>query len=311
MAPDLIVLAAGFALLIAGAHALVEAASSLAARAHVPPFVIGLTVVAVGTSLPELAVNWLAAWRGTPDLAMGNIMGSNLANILLILGLAATVRPLPVRASSLRMEVPLGVAGPLLVALLGLGAFARLSRWEGALLVGIAVVYTVRLFLNREPLAPPPDTPPRSFPTVLLLLTVGVVLLVLGGDFIVRSSILLARRIGMSEAVIGLTVVAVGTSLPELATSVVAALRRAPDIAVGNIMGSNLYNVFLVLGTTAILRPMPLGRDLLPDILAAAGAAAVLWAMAAPARPPRLGRTAGILFLALYASYMGWRLWTT
>jgi cation:H+ antiporter len=309
---DLLRLSAGFALLILGAHRFVEGAVGLAARLRVPALVVGLTVVAVGTSLPELSVNVSAALNGTTALAAGNALGSNILNILVILGIAALIRPMAVRPSSMRLEVPLAIGLPLLLWPMAWGFSAGgdigvLSRWEGMALLTGGVAYFLWLYARH---AVEPEAPPglRSPAAIALLLAAGMALLAIGSQVTVTGALHLARAAGLSEAVIGLTVVAFGTSLPELATSAMAAWRGNADIAVGNILGSNIFNILLILGVTGLIRPIPFTPAMRADLGMTALAALLLWLAVLPVRGHRLGRPAGAMFLLVYAGYAAWTL---
>ncbi len=261
----LLLLAAGLALLTIGGEILVRGASRLAAMAGISPLVIGLTVVAFGTSAPELAVSLISAHAGQADLAIGNVVGSNICNILLILGLSALITPLVVHQQLIRLEIPLMIAASLLLIPLGLDG--RVSHFEGAALFAGVLAYT--LFVVRksrresrevkEEYVEGMDLPPRrgwqAASANLLLVGGGVAMLVFGSQWLVEAAVSIARFFGVSELVIGLTVIAIGTSLPEGATSVVAAIRGERDIAVGNVIGSNLFNILCVLGLSGLLVP--------------------------------------------------------
>jgi cation:H+ antiporter len=259
-----LLLLAGFALLLGGAEVLVRGASHAASAAGVAPIVIGLTVVAFATSTPELAVTTAATFRGDDELALGNVIGSNIANILLILGASALVAPLVVHRRIIRLEVPLLIAASVLVLLLALNG--HLGRGEGALLVAGGAAYTA--FLVREAHkngstvrhANRQDTEGRrgrlrALAVDLVLMIAGIGLLVLGSRWLVDAAEAIARAAGVSELAIGLTIVAVGTSLPELATSVVASVRGERDLAVGNLIGSNLFNLLFILGIASVVAP--------------------------------------------------------
>ena len=262
----LILFILGFVLLVAGAEWLVRGASRLAQASGISPLVIGLTVVSFGTSAPELAVGVQSAYLGQPDVAIGNIVGSNICNILLILGLAALVSPLVVSQKLLRLDVPLMIG--VSVLLLVLAWDGQLSRIEGGLLfAGIVLYVGFSLWQSRRESQHVQQEYARQFgaealePTTesiginLLWLVAGLVLLVLGAYWLVQGAAEVARWLGVSELIIGLTVIAIGTSLPEIAASVVAALRGERDIAVGNAVGSNLFNILAVLGATALVAP--------------------------------------------------------
>jgi cation:H+ antiporter len=303
----------GLLVLTAGGEALVRGASALALRLGLTPLFIGLTVVAFGSSAPELAVSVNAVVDGLGDVAMGNVVGSNVANVALVIGLAALVRPLTVEAKLVRIDMPIMLACSLLVCAMML-TDGRIGRAEGALLVGLLagyMVFCVWEVRRGRPVAQDGAdggvTPPgaRIVPNALLIVT-GLAGLALGASLFVRGAVLLAEMLGLSAAVIGLTVVAVGTSLPELATSVVAAWRRQGDIAVGNVVGSNIFNLLAVLGCTALVLPVVAGGIGVADLTAMLLVAAVLWLMVA--RGARVNRLEGLGLLVFYVAYTGWLL---
>lgn len=245
----------GLLALVFGGEWLVRGAVGVAARLAMPPMLIGLTVVGFGTSLPELLVSVDAAWRGLPDIALGNVVGSNIANILLIGGVAALLWPIKLRAGGkgLLRDCAVMLAAALLVW--PLVASGDVGRMAGAALFLGLVTYLVVAFRSSAPQeAPEVAAPPLGL--LLVQLVAGLALLILGARFLVEGAVSLARGYGVSEAFIGLTIVAVGTSLPELVTSVVAALRRHSDIAVGNIIGSNIFNILGILGITSLVAPI-------------------------------------------------------
>jgi cation:H+ antiporter len=256
-----VLLLAGFALLVGGAELLVRGASRLATDVGISPLVVGLTVVAFGTSTPELAVSVLAAQSGQGGIALGNVVGSNICNVLLILGLSALVAPLVVSRQVVRLEVPIMIGVSLLLTLFALDGV--IGRWEGGLLFAGIIVYTVwtvrrsrRELREQASLQESPPAGSRSGRgTQILQILGGLVLLGVGSKWLIDGAVSVATFFGVSDLVIGLTVVAVGTSLPELATSVLASLRGERDIAVGNVVGSNIFNILSVLGLTAALAP--------------------------------------------------------
>lgn len=303
-------LAAGAALLVVGAEALVRGASRLAMAAGLSPLVVGLTVVAFGTSSPELAVTVGSAYTGEADVALGNVVGSNIFNVLFILGVSALIVPLTVHRQLVRLDVPIMIGASLLTVLLALDG--RIGRLEGLLLVVCVVAYTVFLIRQGRPVGTEPpgveaDEEGLSGGTLardLLLIAAGLVMLVLGARWFVLAAVDLARAVGVDELVIGLTVVAAGTSLPEVATSVLAAVRGERDIAVGNVVGSNVFNLFAVLGLGSLIAaegvavsPGALGFDL-PVMTAVAVATLPIflsgWTIA---------RWEGAIFLGYYVAY--------
>lgn len=303
---------AGLALLYFGGEWLVRGAAGLAARTGMSALAIGLTVVAFGTSAPELVVSLDAVLSGANDIAVGNVVGSNIANIALILGLAVLVTPALVEAKVVRLDAPLMVAASVLVlAVLADGSAGRLEA--GLLLAGL-VVYTVSTFRTarqetgavRAELASAAPEVAQVLGPNLLRLVAGLGLLVAGGHLLVTAAVTLATLLGVGQAAIGLTIVAVGTSLPELATSLVAAARGQGDIAVGNVVGSNLFNILGILGVTALVQPLALGAITWLDLGLMTALAAVL--VVRLRVRPILGRGDGTVLLAVFVGYTAWRL---
>lgn len=255
----------GLVLLVLGSGWLVDGASSLARRFNISDLVIGLTIVAFGTSSPELVVNLIASFNGNTDIAIGNVVGSNIFNILAILGITAMVTPVAVKITTTWKEIPFSILAVFVMALMANDilldgySIAEISRIDGLVLLSffmIFLAYTFALAKHSDPLIETPQAK-MGLPKSLLFIILGLVGLFFGGKFIVEGAIDIARSLGISESVIGLTVVAAGTSMPELATSVVAAFKKNSDIAIGNVVGSNIFNIFLVLGLSATIRPIP------------------------------------------------------
>ncbi|MCU0935179.1 MAG: calcium/sodium antiporter [Gammaproteobacteria bacterium] len=314
----------GLIALIVGAEALVRGASRLALSFGISPLVVGLTVVAFGTSSPELAVSVQSAWAGQVDIAIGNVVGSNIFNVLVILGLSALIVPLVVHQQLVRQEVPIVIGASLLMW--GFAADGSIGRVEGGLLAGLLVVYTafvvrqsrretaaVRAEYEEEVSTVTAGGWDRHWGVQVLLVIVGLGLLVLGARWLVEAAVVFARHLGVSELVIGLTIVAAGTSLPEVATSVLAALRGERDIAVGNAIGSNLFNILGVLGLSALTAPA--GLTVAPSALAFD--LPVMTAVAVACLPIfftgyRIARWEGLLFLSGYVAYTTYLiLWAT
>ena len=293
---------AGIVLLYFGGDLLVKNAVALARQLGVSSLVIGLTVVAFGTSAPELAATLASALGGVPEIAIGNIVGSNTANIGLILGLTALVYPLQGSALFVRREVPITIlVGAFLVPLLWDGVVSRL---EGALLLILLSGYLGFLFRKGEEPEEEADAQ-RPVWQALLLIGLGVLLLVGGARALVTGAVTIAQALGVPEKVIGLTLVAFGTSLPELASSVIAALKRETDIILGNIVGSNLFNVLAVLGTTALVTPVPqVFAEIRPDIIVMIAFSVVVLPLML--RRSRLGRVGGAVLFAGYLVYIGY-----
>ncbi len=300
---DYVFVASGLLLLFFGGEALVRGSVGLALRMALSPLLIGLTVVGFGTSTPELLVSVDAALRGVPDIAVGNIVGSNIANILLILGVTAFVCPITVSGATLRRDTAVMVVGALaLLPMFWLGGIGRIS---GALLLVGLVAYLSLAYVQAKSTANGDDlqAPRMSAWMSAIWVGVGLVALMTGARFLVDGSVSIARGVGVSEAFIGLTIVAVGTSLPELSTSVIAAFRRQPEIAIGNIVGSNIFNTFGILGATSLILPIPVAdrfaRFDLPIMIVVSLVLTGLLLMR-----PALGRSVGVLLLAGYATYV-------
>jgi cation:H+ antiporter len=309
----LLLFVVGLVLLVVGAEALVRSASRLAVAIGISPLVVGLTVVAFGTGSPELAVVVQSSLAGQPDVGLGNVIGSNIANVLLILGIGAVIVPLSVSQRLVRLEVPLMIGISFLVLLMALNGM--ITRMNGALLFAGMIAYTIFAIYgsckeneeiqseyNQEFGCEPPTG--KQIFLQIALIAVGLALLVLGSRWLVGGAVAIATALGISELVIGLTVIAVGTSLPEIATSVIASLRGERDIAVGNVVGSNIFNILAVLGIMAILSPdgVPvasgvLGFDL-PVMIAVAVACLPIFFTGC-----LIARWEGALFLAYYIAY--------
>ncbi|MBK7674416.1 MAG: calcium/sodium antiporter [Candidatus Accumulibacter sp.] len=310
----------GLAALVAGAQVLVRGASKLALSLGISPLVVGLTVVAFGTSAPELAVSLRSSFAGQVDIALGNVVGSNIFNVLFILGVSALITPLVVAPQLIRQEVPIMVGASLL--LLALALDGRIGRLDGALLFGLLLAYTV--FLVRQSRRESRATQEgygeelgakvtsdwdRHCSVQLLLIVSGLALLVVGAGWLVDAAVSFARILGLSEMVIGLTIVAIGTSLPEVATSLVATLRGERDIAVGNVIGSNTFNLLGVLGLSGLLAPagLPVSAAVivfdLPVMIAVALACLPIFFSG-----HLIARWEGALFLAYYVAYAAYLL---
>jgi cation:H+ antiporter len=302
---------AGLALLIAGGEALVRGAGTIASRAGISPLVIGLVIVSAATSAPELAVTVGAVASGEPDLAIGNVVGSNIVNVLFILGLSAVLSPLIIKRQLVRFDMPVMVG--ISILFLALSLDGRITFTDGLLLLGVLVIHTTISIIvgRREVRSPdsktdemPLNSKPVSLWLAIPLLVAGIGLLVLGARFLVTGAVNIATGLGVSELVIGLTVVAVGTSLPELATSLIAILRGEKDLAVGNIVGSNIFNIGFIIGLPAVI----FGGGI-PVAAAAISIDLPLMVAAALALVPLaftgfvVARWEGGLFVALYVAY--------
>ena len=314
-----LLVAGGLVALIVGADVLVRAGTGLAAWLGIRPMMIGLTVVSLGTSVPELAIGIDAAVSGSPGLAVGNIVGTNLVNILLILGLSAVLAPIALDRATLRFDLPAMTAAALLLYLLAIDG--ALTRPDGVILLVGGVAYTAGLVrVSRRETADPDEAPAaimaeaadpdRPLRHVLLLL-VALVVVVIGAELLVEGAVSSARTLGVSDAIIGLTIVAVGTSAPELVTTVVSTLRGDRDLAIGNLIGSSIYNIGAVLGLTVVVAPH--GVPVPDEVLAAdLGLLVLVTAAAVPVfvSGTRISRIEGGLFVASYIGYLAWLLLT-
>ncbi|MFN4170853.1 MAG: calcium/sodium antiporter [Pseudorhodobacter sp.] len=300
---DYMLLLAGLVGLFLGGEALVRGSVGIARRMAIPPLLIGLTVVGFGTSTPELLVSVDAALRGVPDIALGNVVGSNIANILLIVGISALVWPIRVLGATLRRDTGVMVAAAVL--LVPVFAMAQMGRIAGLVLVAGLVAYLVWAY--RQPggdVADESGLPaPASLPVSVLWALGGLVALMLGARFLVDGAVSIARGYGISEAFIGLTIVAIGTSLPELATSLIAAFRRQSEIAIGNIIGSNIFNILGILGATALIAPIPVAARFLTFDLPVMIVVSLVLAALLLTRPV-IGRGVGGAMLVAYLGYV-------
>ena len=309
---SVILLIVSFVLLIKGAGFLVDGASSLAKRWGISPLMIGLTIVAFGTSAPELLVNIFAAIRGTSGITFGNIIGSNIFNLLFILGLSAVIFPLTVNKGTIWKEVPLAL---LAVVVLGLTVndwlidkahISVLSRIDGLVLLCFFIIFLYYTFAiaKQKSVNQSPAIKTYNLLFSLIMVMGGLVMLIFGGKWAVSSGTTIAQALGASEALIGLTILALGTSLPELFTSAVAAYKKNPDIAVGNIVGSNIFNILLVLGVSGLIRPAIFSLSLNTDLLVLAGSTALLFIFLLIGKRHVLERWQGVIFVLLYVSYV-------
>ena len=302
---NILLLILGFVLLIKGADAFVDGASGIADRFHIPQIVIGLTIVAFGTSAPEAAISITAGIQGSTGIAIGNILGSNILNILLILGITACITTLKVQDNTRKIEIPFMIFVSVLLVVLG-SVLGQLGVVVGIVLWVVFIVFFIYLFWcakqgNGET-EEEENGKKKSIPVLVIMTVVGLVAIVIGSNFSVDSATFIASKLGMSDRLIGLTIVAFGTSLPELITSVTAGLKGKADIAVGNIVGSNIFNVLFVLGTTALITPIPYdSAKYLVDGIVCIASAVLLWVCVA--RKGELKRSGGIVMVLGYAAY--------
>ena len=307
----LLLLIVGFIALIFGANWLVNGATSVGIRAKLSPLIIGLTIVAFGTSLPEMIVNVFSCAKGSPGLAIGNIIGSNTMNILLILGVSSMIWPIDVSRISIRRDIPVGFFATLVIALMANDFFMSKDQtievnWgEGIVLLLCGFAYLALTMLKKSPEEEIEETQEvMPWGKTILSLLVGIIGLYLGGELVSRNAQILARNWGMSESTIGLTVVATATSLPELITSIVAATKKNSGIAIGNVLGSNILNIFIVLGISALITPLPfeplMNKQLI--ILAVANFLMLLFVFTGKGR--KLSRFEGVLLTLGYVGFM-------
>ena len=316
---DVVILLAGFVALIKGADWFVDGAAALAKNLKVPGLIIGLTVVAMGTSAPELAVSTSAAIQGANEIAISNVIGSNLFNTLMVLGVCAAIHAVPVDPSVLKRDFPV-MMGTMFLILLGSSApvifkdyltdyafsenVGLIARWLGLLLLAIFIAYIAYLVINarKNPTEEAEDY--KAMPTwkCFLFIVIGIALIVAGGEAVVYSAKEIARAAGMTETLIGLTIVALGTSLPELVTSVVAARKGEVELAVGNVIGSNIFNLMLILGVSSAIHPVAVNAASVWDMMILIGISIVAWIMCLT--KDKIKRPEGILLVLLYAADM-------
>lgn len=314
--PDIVVyilFPVGFFLLIKGADILVEGASSIASRVKISPMVIGLTIVAFGSSAPEFVVNVLASFNGNAGLALGNILGSNIANIMLILGVSSIIAPLVVQKHTVSREIPFSMLAAIALAFMANDVWldgaieSVLSRSEGLVMLAFFSIFLYYVYtLSQKGYIQEEEIELLSVSKSTIFTVLGLAGLMVGGHFIVEGAVLIAKNIGLSESVIGLTVVAIGTSLPELATSAVAAYKNQADIAIGNVIGSNIFNIFWVLGLSSTINPLPINQDSNYDILVVLGVTLMLFAFLFVSKQKMLHRWQGIVFVTGYVGYLTW-----
>ena len=309
----------GFVALVKGADWLVDGASAIAKRFGISDLVIGLTVVAFGTSMPEFVVNMVSVAEGSTDLALTNILGSNIINTFVILGLTALVYPIASQKRSRDFDIPMSIIAGLFVLVfvavqLPFGEDGKgVGRIGGVILLLLFCYFLYNTFRHAKD--HPEDNEltnegvkELTIGTALGLILVGFIGLIVGGELIVKSAVDIATRMGVSEAIIGLTIVALGTSLPELATSVIAAAKHNSDIAIGNVFGSNIFNVFFVLATSAVVHPLPAYEGIELDALMAAAGSIIVWMAVKTNKERKIKRWAGALLLIVYGGYLAYRL---
>ncbi|MBK8052940.1 MAG: calcium/sodium antiporter [Saprospiraceae bacterium] len=309
------ILVAGLGMVVFGANIMVDGSASLAKKYNIPNIVIGLTVVAFGTSSPELAISSYSAYTGNSEIALGNIVGSNIANILLILGITAIIYPLTILRNTVLKEIPLSLLAAIILYVMANDVLLSgeskdiVSLSDGIILLSFMAIFMYYLVHLAQTSGEDEDLNIKNMSKAKSLLYIigGLVFLVGGGKLFVDSAVELALSFGMSKAVIGLTIVAIGTSLPELATSVVAALKKNSDIAVGNIVGSNIFNVFFILGISSLIAPLPKGNITDIDFYVCIFASLALLASGYLMGRHKVTKPEGIIFLLCYIFYLGYQ----
>ena len=303
---DIVLIIAGVAMVLYGADRLTEGASALARRMNVSEIIIGLTIVAAGTSAPELFVSLVSALKGTPDMAIGNVVGSNTMNAMLIVGCAAVVAPMSISRNTVRKDIPFAVAASVLLPLLAIDA--AIGRIDGIILLAgfAAFMYYTLSQAKAGETAPSDETKMQNPWLSVFFVVLGLALLVIGSNIFVDSASRVAYALGLSEAVVGLTIVAGGTSLPELATSVVAARKGQSAIAIGNVIGSNVFNILMILGLTATISPMQIQGITHIDLLMMLGSIVMVWLFSRTKYT--VERWEGALLAVIYIAYVCWLL---
>ena len=301
--------AIGFAMLMLGAQWLVDGSSAIARKYHIPEIIIGLTIVSIGTSMPELMVSLTSALEGHSDISIGNVIGSNLCNLLLILGLTSLIAPLKFQKNTKKYEIPIMVDATILVFILA-NVGKSISRFDG-LIISIVfimfILYTIfsaKKSMNNDIKQDTKKDKKQNAFMAILKIVLGIVLLKIGGDVSVDNAIIVARELGVTEKVIGLTIIAIGTSLPELITSVVAAHKGDIDIAIGNIVGSNIFNVLLILGVSSMISPITYSLSYNFEFIYVIIASILLYMFAATGKKYTMTRLNGLIYLLMYGAYM-------
>lgn len=308
----IVLLLAGLALIVFGADALVEGASSVARRFGLSEFVIGLTIVGMGTSAPEMVVSFIGAFQGNADIAIGNVVGSNIFNTLLILGLTALILPMAVTPSNKKRDIPVNIIVTALLVVLGLEKTFfgigndGLSRIDGAILMAVFILYMVMSFKGNHPDEEENPALMKSIWLSLLMIVGGLAGLIIGGNMFVDNATAIAKALGVSDKFIAITILAGGTSMPELATCVVAAAKKKGQLALGNIIGSNVFNILLILGGSALINPLSFVGMNFVDLGVLLLSAIVLFTATFVGKKDKIDRLDGSIFLLIFAAYMAY-----
>ena len=305
---DYLFLLLGLVILTVGAELLTKGCVGMAARFRVPEFIIGLTVMAVGTSMPELTVSVMSALKGSTDMAIGNVTGSNLFNTLIILGICSLVRPMVFTKENVRRDIPICIGASLLMLVFALYIGQGISRWQGAIMLALYVAviwYSVRSAKQGAPEEESAgDSSSMGWGRVIIYIIVGLAGLIYGGNTCLESATSIARAWGVSEAVIAITIVAAGTSLPELASSLSAIANGKLSLALGNVIGSNVANILLILGTSGLIKPLTMGGITPLDVWMVFGSSVLLLLSALAIGQRRITRFEGVIYLAIYVAYV-------
>lgn len=306
-----LILVVSFVALIVGANFFVEGASGIASKLRIPPLLIGLTIVAFGTSAPEVAVSISASLSGNNGIAVGNVLGSNLFNIAVVVGFAALICPMGVERQTIKKEIPIMILSALALFALGVDNFIGksnqmfISRGDGMMLLLLFasfLYYVIEVARNSREDSTDTEVSEQDSVLVMALKTIGgLALIIIGGNFVVSSAVVIAKGFGVSETVIGLTIVAIGTSLPELVTSVVASLKKNSEIAVGNVVGSNIFNVFFILGASAMISPLKIEASIFPDLVLNIVLSIALLIFARTKH--KINRGEGVVLISSYVGY--------
>ena len=301
---NILFLILGFVFLAKGADFFVDGASSIAKRFKIPQLVIGLTIVAMGTSMPEAAVSIKAAISGNADISIGNVVGSNILNILIILGISSVIFPLMVKKSTLRVDIPIVIGATTVLFLLGLSG--KVFWWGGLIMLLGFGIYLTYLFIGAKKNNEDDETEIKDMPIwkSVIFVILGIALIIFGSEFAVETATNLAKMAGWSDAFIGLTIVALGTSLPELFTSVMAAIKKNPDIAIGNVVGSNIFNILFILGITSLIIPINFAPSFLIDTVISLACAILLLVLSL--KGGKLKRWGGAIMLISYGGYFAY-----
>lgn len=311
---NILLLLGGLALILCGANILTDGSASVARRFGISSLVVGLTVVAFGTSSPELAISMLAAIQGNAGIAVGNVVGSNIFNILAIIGVTALVRPIPVAKTIMTTQIPIAILAALLILVIGSatildGAAANVvTRVDGIILLLFFLLFMRETLMHAKSEPQQAESAQVEMPVwrAVVFIIGGLAGLIVGGNLFVRGASAIASGMGVSDAIIGLTIVAIGTSLPEMAASVVAALKGNPDLALGNVIGSNVFNIFLILGASSVTRPLPFEGVGVVDLLVLMAASLIFWLSGWFIGHRKITRGEGAGMVILYALYMTW-----